>query len=194
MTPALRFCSACGTSLEDERKMPLVCPRCGVCHHCGPALLVLTQIIARDRVLLLKRGVEPYRGTWAPPGGFVEHQESLERAAIREVWEEVRVELHSRQILPYAVISLPEMNQVYHLFVAQLPEPVAAYPVAPESLAVGWFSQEELRSLDIWAPGAKLHMTKLFEQTRAGRFDFYQYNEQFSRIISESGRLTYLDA
>ena len=51
-------------------------------------LLVLTQIFAEDHILLLKRGLEPYRGKWAPPGGFVERGESSQAAAVREVWEE----------------------------------------------------------------------------------------------------------
>ena len=58
----------------------------------GPALLVLVAVFADDRVLL-HRGVAPYQGQRAPPGGFVEAGESLEAAAIREVWEEAGIKL-----------------------------------------------------------------------------------------------------
>ena len=121
--------------------------------HCTPALLVLTQIFAGDRILLLRRGLEPYRGKWAPPGGFVEAGESLEAAAVREVWEEVRIPLQRRQLSLHSIVSVPKINQLYHIFTASLREIVPASAVAPESLAVGWFSERDLASLEIWDPG-----------------------------------------
>ena len=119
----------------------------------APALLVLAQIFAGDRILLLKRGLDPYRGKWAPPGGFVEDGESVQAAAVREVWEEVRIELEQRQLRPHAIVSVPKINQIYHVFTACLDAAVPASAVAPESLEVGWFSQRDLATLEIWGPG-----------------------------------------
>ncbi|MEP7314701.1 MAG: NUDIX domain-containing protein [Pseudomonadota bacterium] len=157
----------------------------------GPALLVLVTVFANDRVLLLRRGLPPYRGKWAPPGGFVESGESLETAAVREVWEEVGVKLHCRQLVPCAVISLPAMNQIYHGFIARLPAMVLAQASPPESLEVGWFSESEVRALDNWGPAAGIDMSVQFDFFRAGAFGFIQHTDEFLRVLT-AGEMRYL--
>jgi 8-oxo-dGTP pyrophosphatase MutT (NUDIX family) len=64
--------------------------------------------------------------------------ESLEEAAVREVWEEVRVKFDPRQLAPSALISLPVINQVHCGFVVRLPHPVEVTAVPPETVEVGW--------------------------------------------------------
>jgi 8-oxo-dGTP diphosphatase len=116
-------------------------------------LLVLTQIFAEDHILLLKRGLEPYRGKWAPPGGFVERGESSQAAAVREVWEEVRVRLEPRQLRRHSTVDVPQLNQLYHIYMVHLTRRVAAAAVAPECLQVGWFPLRDLSDLPVWDPG-----------------------------------------
>lgn len=153
----------------------------------GPALLVLVAVFAQDRVLLHRRGVPPYAGQWAPPGGFVEAGESLEGAAIREVREETGILLDAEQLLPCAVISLPRMNQVHHGFIARLPATVPAVAMPPESLEVGWFSQSEMVALDNWAPAAGIEIGVQFDFFRAAAFGFIQQTDAFLRVISADG-------
>jgi len=152
--------------------------------HFGPALLVLVAVFANDRVLLHRRGLPPYQGQWAPPGGFVEHGESLETAAVREVREEVGLELDRTQLIPCAVISLPKLNQVYHGFIARLPAIVPARAAPPESLEVGWFTEKECRRLDSWAPAASIDMAIQFEFFRTRAFGFIQNTDAFLRMLS----------
>ena len=56
-------------------------------------VVVFTSQTTRQDVLLIQRGQEPFQGAWALPGGFVEMDESLEEAAIRELEEETGLEV-----------------------------------------------------------------------------------------------------
>ena len=168
-----------GTSTQPERR--------------GPELLVMVLVYCEDRLLFIRRGCEPYAGQWAAPGGFVECNESVETAAARELWEETRLRLDTRQMLPKGVLSVPHINQVYHVFVAYLDEPQAATPVPPETVEVRWFSQENCTAADagIWDAAAHVDYAQLFEMLRARRCDFFQWNDDYRRVICGDGQVDY---
>jgi ADP-ribose pyrophosphatase YjhB (NUDIX family) len=90
----LSFCSNCGTRLEagippTDHRERMACPRCGFIAYVNPRLVVTTFPVTDDgRVLLLRRGFEPGYGRWAQPGGFMEIDETVTEAAIRETLEE----------------------------------------------------------------------------------------------------------
>jgi 8-oxo-dGTP diphosphatase len=68
----------------------------------GPALTVDIVVLAADppsSVLLIERGGEPFAGSWALPGGFVESDERVVSAAARELREETGVEAGPMQLL-----------------------------------------------------------------------------------------------
>jgi 8-oxo-dGTP diphosphatase len=70
-----------------------VCPACGQVVYSNPAPVAMVLARDADRLLLVKRGVEPLKGFWAPPSGYVETDESVEAAAVREVLEETGLEV-----------------------------------------------------------------------------------------------------
>lgn len=62
--------------------------------------LIFRQIEKVWQLLLIERGDEPFKGSWALPGGFVEMDEDLEAGAVRELKEETGlkgIELHQFQ-------------------------------------------------------------------------------------------------
>jgi 8-oxo-dGTP diphosphatase len=96
------FCQQCGGALHeqrlDERVRP-VCDLCGQVVYLNPAPSVAAILQREGRVLLVKRNIEPGLGRWGLPGGFIEEDESVEQAVIREVEEETGLACRPRLLL-----------------------------------------------------------------------------------------------
>jgi ADP-ribose pyrophosphatase YjhB (NUDIX family) len=94
LEPMMRFCSRCGGALafgpiEDEERERLACPKCGLVCYVNPRLVVTTLPVTESgEVMLIRRGIAPGIGQWAQPGGFLEIDETVRDAAIRETLEE----------------------------------------------------------------------------------------------------------
>ena len=92
MTPFdYRFCPRCGQRLTEREAFGLlrpVCPACGFVHFRDPKVAAAVLLSQDGRVLLIRRDVDPRRGFWALPAGFVEIDELPDEAAVREALEE----------------------------------------------------------------------------------------------------------
>jgi ADP-ribose pyrophosphatase YjhB (NUDIX family) len=142
----LNFCSNCGTALrfgtiEGEDRQRLACPACGFIAYLNPRLVVTSlPIDPEGRVVLLRRGIEPGRGKWAQPGGFLEIDETAHEGAVRETWEETGLEVE-----PVGIVGLytqPHAAIVVVAFEARIvggetrtgPEALEIVPFAPEDV------------------------------------------------------------
>jgi 8-oxo-dGTP diphosphatase len=87
-----RFCHYCGTGLSKklyEGRQRLFCEHCHEPLYENPIpATCLVVVDTQARVLLVKRSVEPKKGFWCLPGGFMELGETPEKAALRELKEE----------------------------------------------------------------------------------------------------------
>jgi ADP-ribose pyrophosphatase YjhB (NUDIX family) len=94
LAASLNYCTRCGSPLQfgtvpGEDRERLACERCGHVVYVNPRLVVTTlPITDAGEIILIRRGIEPGKGSWAQPGGFLEVDETVNQAAIRETFEE----------------------------------------------------------------------------------------------------------
>jgi len=92
----MNFCPVCGAPLVSRSKYGKerpTCPHCSFIHFCDPKVAAVTLVEREGRVLLTRRAMEPARGCWTLPGGFVDCEEDPREAAVRECREETGLEI-----------------------------------------------------------------------------------------------------
>ena len=89
------FCPYCGQRVIEKtfgRRVHGYCVKCDMVHYENPLPAVAVLVLnSKDQLLLVKRSVEPAKGTWCLPGGFIEVDESIAEAAVRELEEETGI-------------------------------------------------------------------------------------------------------
>lgn len=94
LTPqkAFKFCLKCGSKVKLSNSRYFACNKCGFHFYINP--LPTNAVIIENKkgqILLVKRGVEPKKGLWDLPGGFIEPEETLENSVSREIKEELNI-------------------------------------------------------------------------------------------------------
>lgn len=160
-----RFCPRCATPLrklpEGARLRP-TCERCGFIQYLNPPLAATIVLTRGNKVLMGRRTIEPRRGYWTLPGGYVELGESAEEAVIREAREEMGVEVRIDRLLglhsgaPSAVAVALYAGHI----VEGEPRPL------DEVDAVGFFGPDELPEAAFWSTHWALELWQLSERDR----------------------------
>ncbi|MEO1252347.1 MAG: NUDIX hydrolase [Pseudomonadota bacterium] len=131
----------------DDRERD-VCGHCGFIDYRNPKIVVGSVVLWKNKILLCRRAIEPRRGYWTLPAGYLELGESAEDGARREAYEEARARITLDRLL--AVYSVPRISQVQLMFRAALDAPEIS--AGPESAAVGLFDWSEIPWGDIAFP------------------------------------------
>jgi ADP-ribose pyrophosphatase YjhB (NUDIX family) len=128
---------------EGDNRERLICADCGHVAYDNPKVVVGSVIVADEAVLMCRRAIEPRRGYWTLPAGYLEHGETLAEGAAREAWEEARAEIVVDGIL--GVFSISRIGQVQVIFRARFASPeTPRFAAGPESLEVALFRPPRL--------------------------------------------------
>lgn len=141
----INFCPQCATPVQQqmfEGKARPTCPACGYIAFADPKVAATVLIERDNKILFIRRAIDPGRGRWCFPGGYVDFGEDPAAAAMRECREETGLEVTILTLLDLAfdgrVIVITYLAQV-----AEGVEPVAA----DDADLVAWFGLDELPPL-----------------------------------------------
>ena len=149
ITREYNYCPRCGSALESADlfgKARAVCPNCNWVHFADPKVAVAVLIQDEGKVLLVRRAVDPYRGLWTLPAGFIEAGEDPVIAAERECLEETNLQVYVTSLID--VLYGQEHKRGAHILIAYRGEPYSGDIRPGDDVdQVAYFSQNELPPL-----------------------------------------------
>jgi ADP-ribose pyrophosphatase YjhB (NUDIX family) len=170
----MNFCPSCAAPVvrrvpEGDHLPRFVCTTCGTIHYRNPKLVTGCIPEFDGRILICRRAIEPRRGYWTIPAGFMEVGETLQQAAARECQEEAlaRVEIGSL----CAIVHVLHAEQVHVMFRAALAEP--SFGVGAESQEVELCDERALPWQDLAFKSVEFTLRRYFEDRAAGRNELH---------------------
>jgi ADP-ribose pyrophosphatase YjhB (NUDIX family) len=167
----MKFCSDCGTPVALEvpagdTRPRHVCGACGTIHYSNPKMVIGCIPEWEDKILLCKRAIEPRRGYWTPPAGFMENAETTSEAALRETLEEASARVEIGDL--FSMLSVPQVNQVHLFFRARLLD--LDFAPGTESLEVALFDEAEIPWKEIAFRTISTTLKYYYEDRKLGRY------------------------
>jgi ADP-ribose pyrophosphatase YjhB (NUDIX family) len=165
----MKFCSNCGHAIElkippGDHLPRFVCPACGAIHYQNPRIVAGCVPEHEGRILMCRRAIEPRRGYWTFPAGFMENGETMQDAARRESVEEALAAVEIGSLL--SIVHVLHADQVHVTFRARLARP--EFGVGPESLEVVLCEEDALPWDDIAFRSVDFALRRYVEDRRAG--------------------------
>ena len=178
----MNFCNQCGAKVElrippGDLLPRHVCDACGTIHYENPRLIVGCVPEYEGRILLCRRAIEPRRGFWTVPAGFMENGETLQQAAARESKEEALADVEIGSLL--TVVHVLHAQQVHVFFRAKLATP--EFGAGTESLEVELFRAEDIPWSEIAFPSTDYTLRRYLEDRAAG-VDRHHFTEADRRM------------
>jgi ADP-ribose pyrophosphatase YjhB (NUDIX family) len=178
----IRFCKSCGAPVtyrlpdDGDTKDRAICTECQTVHYENPLNVVGTipylEKNGKLHVLLCLRNIEPRRGKWTLPAGFMELGETAAEGAARETQEEAGASIEMQDL--FTVISVPAVGQVHLHYLAKLLS--EDYNPGFETQAVRLFSEEELPWDEMAFRTIKTTIKHFFEDAKTGIFKVHERN------------------
>jgi len=164
-------CARCGTRVEqripeDDNRERAVCPSCSHVHYINPLNVVGTLPVWEDKVLLCRRNIEPRKGLWTLPAGFMEMGETTEEGACRETDEEAgaRIELLGL----YSILNVVPAGQVHFFYRARLLD--THFQPGPETIEARLFGEADIPWDELAFRTVRMTLERFFADRLTGQF------------------------
>ena len=170
----IEHCQVCGTPVEHkvpdgDNRDRAICPSCGHVHYVNPLNVVGTLPVWQDQVLLCRRNIEPRKGFWTLPAGFMELGETTEEGAARETDEEAGAHIEMQGL--YCVLNVVTAGQVHLFYRARLLS--TDFAPGPETIEARLFTEAEIPWDELAFRTVRMTLQRYFDERKSGQFGVY---------------------
>lgn len=171
---SIKHCKACGAAVEyrvpdDDSRERAVCTGCTTIHYENPLNVVGTVPVWQDQVLLCRRNIEPRRGLWTLPAGFMELGETTAEGALRETIEEAGANVEMGPL--FTLLNVVRVGQVHFFYLATMRDTELA--PGPETIEARLFREDEIPWEEIAFRTSKETLRHFFEDRRGACFGIH---------------------
>lgn len=145
-----KFCPYCTTPLAERRygeRLRPACPNCGYVQYPDPKVAVIACVEHGGRLLLVRRGINPGKGLWALPGGFIDAGELPDAALRRELLEETALHVQVSELLGIYPMEHQDGPSLGFVMAYRAGLPAGAAPTAQaldDAAEVRWFAPADV--------------------------------------------------
>ena len=166
---SIQHCRVCGAKVRyetpvDDNRERAVCTACGTVLYENPLNVVGTLPFWNDEVLLCRRNIEPRRGLWTLPAGFMELGESTADGALRETVEEAGARVEMLGL--FTLLDVVRVGQVHLFYRARLLD--TDFSPGPESIEAKLFTEADIPWSDIAFRTTRRTLELFFTDRRTG--------------------------
>jgi ADP-ribose pyrophosphatase YjhB (NUDIX family) len=170
----IKHCRECGTAVVyqvpvDDNRERAVCPACMTVHYENPLNVVGTVPAWGDQVLLCRRNIEPQRGLWTLPAGFMELGETTAEGALRETIEEAGARVEMGEL--FTVLNIVRAGQVHFFYRARLLD--THFDPGPETIEAELFTEARIPWHELAFRTTRVTLERYFEDLRRGQFGMH---------------------
>jgi ADP-ribose pyrophosphatase YjhB (NUDIX family) len=168
----IKHCRACGSAVlyrlpdDGDTKQRAICIECQLVHYENPLNVVGTVPYLGHKVLLCKRNIEPRKGKWTLPAGFMELGETTSQGAARETSEEAGAQFEMGSL--FTVMSVPRVGQVHLYFLAELDNEI--FEPGFETQEARMFAEDEIPWNELAFRTVQETLQHYFADKKAGTF------------------------
>lgn len=141
---------------DGDNRERLVCPDCNYIAYQNPKIVAGAVCVWEDKVLLCRRAIEPRRGYWTIPAGYLELGETAAEGAAREVVEESGAVIEMNGLM--GIYEIPRISQVYMIYRAAMTGP--DLDPGPESEAAALYRWSDIPWDDLAFPSSRWALTE----------------------------------